>query len=335
MRIIHPDALRDALTPILPAPIAVLGFGNQGRAQALNARDSGCDVRVGVRDVNSRAARAAAAAGLPVMPTPDAVRSARVVCVLLPDEVQPEVFECDVRPFLAADAHVGFAHGFAFHFGLLDPPSGVGVFLVGPKGPGTLVRDRYVAGGGVASLLAIARDPSGQTRPVALGWAAAIGAARVGLIETTFKDETETDLFGEQAVLCGGMSELIRAAFDTLVEAGYPPELAYLECAHEVKQVADLVYAHGVSGMRTRISGTAAYGDLTRGRRIIGPAVRATMREVLAEIRSGKFAAEWVEEHHSGRREMTRLLNVDAAHVIEDVGSALRVELPGLAGPGG
>ncbi len=312
--------------------IAVLGYGAQGHAHAQNLRDAGCDVVVGLRRGSPRW-EPACLDGLHVEETAAAVSGSRVVMMLLPDEVQPEVYARDVAPRIEAGAYLGFAHGLAIAFGKLAPAPQVNTFLVAPKGPGTLVRRRFVEGGGVPCLVGVGQDPAGDTRDVAIAYACAIGGGRAGLLETTFRDEAETDLFGEQAVLCGGLSELIRAGFETLVEAGYEPELAYLECLHECKQVADLIQRHGIAGMRRHISRTACYGDLSRGRRVIGPAVRAAMREILAEVRSGAFADEWLAEHARGCDHLRAATQRDADHPIEQVGARLRAELPMMLPP--
>lgn len=309
--------------------IAVLGFGSQGRAQALNLKDSGHEVVVGLRSQSS--ARAAASAdGLTVCEPADAVRSAHIVMLLIPDEVQAEVFRTVVQPNLRRAAYLGFAHGFAIHFRQIVPASDTNVFLVAPKGVGPMVRQHFLAGGGVPALVAVQQDPAGDTRQVALAYACALGCGRAGILETTFREETETDLFGEQAVLCGGLVELIRAAFETLVEAGYSPELAYFECLHEVKLIADLVHQYGIAGMRSRISRTAAYGGLTRGPRVIGPGTRQVLRALLAEIQSGSFAREWLDEHAAGRRRMDALAAQETRHPIEEVGRRLRAMMPWL-----
>lgn len=309
--------------------IAVVGFGSQGRAQALNLRDSGCDVVVALRP-DSLSAAAATPARLQVANLPDAVRSADIVMMLIPDERQPEVYARDIAPHLKPGAYLGFAHGFAIHFRQLVPAESVNVFLCAPKGIGPMVRRQYEAGRGVPALIAVHQDPTGDTRDVALAYAAALGCGRAGILETTFREETETDLFGEQAVLCGGLSELIRTGFQTLVEAGYSPELAYFECLHEVKLIADLIHTRGIAGMRAAISNTAKFGDVTRGRRIIGPATRQAMREILTEIQSGTFADQWMAEHAAGQPNLRAAADRDAAHPIEEVGTRLRKLMPWL-----
>ncbi len=308
--------------------IGIIGFGSQGRAQALNLRDSGLSVVVGLRP-GSDSWQAANAAGLAVCDLATAARRADLLMLLIPDEVQPEVYEREIRPHFRAGGYLGFAHGFAVHFGLLRPSADTNVFLVAPKGIGPMVRRQYQAGFGVPALVAVHQDPSGDTRQVALAYAGGLGCGRAGILETSFGQETETDLFGEQAVLCGGLSELIRAGFQTLVEAGYPAELAYFECLHEVKLIADLIQERGIAGMRRAISSTAAYGDLTRGPRIIGPATRQAMRQVLAEIRSGLFARQWMAEHAAGKPTLRSQVARDDAELLEQVGRRLRA----LAGP--
>ena len=310
--------------------IAVIGFGSQGRAQALNLRDSGCRVRIGLR-AGSPSRAAAEREGLPVCDVADAARQADVLMLLIPDELQPEVYEQDIRLHARPGMYLGFAHGFAIHYRKLVPAADTNVFLVAPKGIGPMVRQQYESGAGVPALIAVHQDPSGDTRAVALAYAAALGCGRIGILETSFREETETDLFGEQAVLCGGLTELIRAGFETLVGAGYAPELAYFECLHEVKLIADLIHTRGIAGMRAAISSTAAYGDVTRGRRVIGPATRAAMQELLREIQSGAFADEWMRELAAGRAQLRSQAEADAAHPIEEVGQRLRATMAWLA----
>lgn len=309
--------------------IAVIGFGSQGHAHALNLHDSGMDVVVGLRP-GSPSAGKAEAAGLRVLSTADAVRQSDVVMVLMPDELQPQAFEKEIAPNLRKGAYLGFAHGFCVHFKKITPPDSVNVFMVAPKGPGHLVRREYCAGNGVPCLLAVAQDPSGDTRNLGLAYACAIGGGRVGVLETSFREETETDLFGEQAVLCGGLTELVRAGYDTLTEAGYAPEMAYFECLHEVKLIVDLMYEHGITGMRRSISNTAEYGDLTRGQAVISAETRQTMKKLLADIQSGKFADEWMAECASGKKNMQAVAAKQASHPIEAVGRRLRALMPWL-----
>lgn len=307
--------------------VAVLGYGSQGHAHALNLAESGVDVRVGLRD-GSPSRRKAEEAGLRVLPTAEAVEEADVVMILLPDTEQKAVYEADIAPHLREGDALLFAHGFNIRFGQIAAPTGVDVAMVAPKGPGHLVRRTYTEGGGVPSLVAVAQDASGKAHDLALAYAHAIGATRAGVLDTTFEEETETDLFGEQVVLCGGLTALIQAGFETLVEAGYEPESAYFECLHEVKLIVDLIYEHGISGMRYSVSTTAEYGDLTRGPRIINDSVRAEMRRILAEIRSGEFAEEWVAEFRSGLPNFERLEAEGRAHPIEQVGARLRSMMP-------
>jgi ketol-acid reductoisomerase len=311
--------------------VAVIGYGSQGHAHALCLADSGVDVRVGLRE-GSRSWAKASDAGLAVAPVAEAAAEADVVMILLPDTEQAAVYASSIAPGLVDGDAVLFAHGFNIRFGLIRPAAGLDVAMVAPKGPGHLVRRTYVEGGGVPSLIAVAADPSGSAKALALSYAHAIGATRAGVLETTFAEETETDLFGEQVVLCGGLTSLIQAGFETLVEAGYAPESAYFECLHEVKLIVDLMYEQGIAGMRFSISDTAEYGDLTRGPRVISEGVRAEMRKILGEIRDGSFAAEWVEENQAGRGRFDQLRAAGAAHPIEKVGAELRAMMPFVAG---
>ena len=314
---------RDANLDLLSGKVAVIGYGSQGHAHALNLRDSEVEVEVGLRE-GSPSRAAAEEAGLAVADVADAVRDAQVVAFLLPDQVQPRVYEADVAPNLAPDAALLFAHGFNVHYGRIPSPPGHDVVMVAPKGPGHIVRRLFEEGFGTPALVAVAQDASGQALGLALAYSAGIGATRAGVIETTFAEETETDLFGEQAVLCGGVTELIRAGFETLVEAGYQPEIAYYECLHELKLIVDLVWEGGLTGMRHSISDTAEYGDLTRGTRVIDEHVRATMRELLGDIRSGVFAREWVAEMDAGERRLSELRAQAADQPLEHVGRELR-----------
>jgi ketol-acid reductoisomerase len=303
--------------------IAVLGYGSQGHAHALNLRDSGVDVVVGLRP-GSPTVKKAKDAGLRVMSVADAVASASVVMMTLPDETMATVFESEIRPNLKSGTYLALAHGFNFHFGCIVPPEGVNTFMVAPKGPGHLVRRQFVDGKGVPCLIAVAQDATGGAKALALSYAAAIGGARAGVIETTFTEETETDLFGEQAVLCGGAAALVQTGFEVLTEAGYAPEVAYFECLHELKLIVDLMYEGGIANERFSISDTAEYGDLTRGPRIITPATKDAMRAILAEIQDGSFAREWVAEDDAGRPNFTRLQKEGQEHPIEQVGEKLR-----------
>jgi len=307
--------------------VAVIGYGSQGHAHALNLRDSGIDVRVGLREGSSSRAKAEAA-GLKVASVADASAEADLIMMLLPDTEQKAVYEESVQPNLSSGDALFFAHGFNIRFGQIEPPEGVDVAMVAPKGPGHLVRRTYTEGGGVPALIAVAQDASGKARDLALSYASAIGGARAGVLETTFTEETETDLFGEQVVLCGGVTALVQAGFETLVEAGYQPESAYFECLHELKLIVDLMYEDGIAGMRFSISDTAEYGDLTRGPRIVGPETKAEMKRILTEIQDGTFAEEWIAENRTGRSKYTELKEQGAQHQVEQVGAELRKMMP-------
>jgi ketol-acid reductoisomerase len=310
--------------------VAVLGYGSQGHAHALNLRDSGIDVRVGLREGSSSVAKAEAA-GLRVLPIGDAAAEADVVVMLMPDTEMAGIYDRHVAATLGRGDALFFAHGFNIRFGLIEPPSEVDVCMVAPKGPGHLVRRTYVEGGGVPALIAVENDASGHAMGLALAYADAIGGARAGVIQTTFTEETETDLFGEQAVLCGGTTALVQAGFETLVNAGYQPEVAYFECLHELKLIVDLMYEEGITGMRYSISDTAEYGDLTRGPRIVNEAVRAEMQQILTEVQTGKFAEEWVAESKAGRPTFKRLEAEGQQHPIEQVGRQLRAMMPWIS----
>ena len=316
------------LAPLRDARIALVGYGNQGRAHALNLRDSGLCVMVGQRPGTSY--DQARADGFGPAPVAEAVADADLAILALPDESAGDVYREQVAGALRPGSTLGFVHGFNIRFGFIEPPESVNVVMVAPKGPGTLLRSLYLEGKGLPALLAVEQDATGTARQIALAWAAGIGAGRAGVVETTFAEETETDLFGEQAILCGGVTALAQAAFDTLVDAGYQPEFAYLECVHELKQIVDLIYERGVSAMRERISNTAEYGDLTRGPRIIDEHVRERMRQVLAEIRSGAFAGEWIKEHHSGGKTFRKLFETGAASDLEHAGENVRALMPWL-----
>ncbi|RIH90954.1 Ketol-acid reductoisomerase (NAD(+)) [Calidithermus terrae] len=310
--------------------VAILGFGSQGHAHAMNLRDSGVKVVVGLRP-GSRNEAKARGAGLEVLPVAEAVRKADVVMVLLPDETQGKVYREEVEPNLKEGAALAFAHGFNIHFGQIKPRPDLDVWMVAPKGPGHLVRSEYEKGSGVPSLVAIYQDASGSALPTALAYAKANGGTRAGTIQTTFKDETETDLFGEQTVLCGGLTQLIAAGFETLVEAGYPPEMAYFECLHEVKLIVDLIYESGFAGMRYSISNTAEYGDYTRGPMVVNrEETKARMREVLRQIQQGEFAREWMLENAVGQPTLNANRNHWKNHPIEVVGPKLRAMMPFL-----
>jgi ketol-acid reductoisomerase len=308
--------------------VAVIGYGSQGHAHAHNLKDSGVNVVVGLREGSSW--KKAEQSGLKVMPTADAVRSADVVMLLAPDEAQAAIYRNDIAPNLKEGAFLAFGHGFNIHFGQIVPPAGINVFMVAPKGPGHLVRSEYTKGSGVPCLLAIHQDPSGKTRAVGLAYASAIGGGRAGVIETSFREETETDLFGEQVVLCGGLTALIQAGYETLIEAGYSPEMAYFECLHEVKLIVDLIYEGGIANMRYSISTTAKYGDVTRGPRVITDDTKKEMKKILEEIQSGRFAREWVLENQANRPVYNALLAKGEAHPIEAVGEKLRAMMPWL-----
>jgi ketol-acid reductoisomerase len=303
--------------------VAIIGYGSQGHAHALNLSDSGVKVVVGLREDSSSVAQAREN-GLEVLPVVEATSQGDVVMILVPDELHHQVWEQDVRDGIAEGNLLLFGHGFSIHYGEIQAPSGVDVGLVAPKGPGHLVRRQYTEGSGVPGLIAVAQDATGNARALAMAYAKGIGCTRGGVIETTFKDETETDLFGEQAVLCGGASELVQAGFETLVDAGYDPEMAYFECLHELKLIVDLMYEKGLAGMRYSISNTAEYGDYTRGKRVITDETRASMRQILKEIQDGDFAREWIAENRAGQENFKRMRAEQAATQVEDVGKELR-----------
>jgi len=310
--------------------VAVIGYGSQGHAHALNLKDSGVDVVVGLREGSSSKEKAEAE-GLKVLPIAEAATWADVIMILLPDTEQKAVYDAEIAPNLSEGDALFFAHGFNIRFGRIVPPAGVDVAMAAPKGPGHLVRRTYTEGGGVPCLIAVEQDATGHARDLALAYADAIGGTRAGVIETTFTEETETDLFGEQAVLCGGLTALVQAGFETLVEAGYQPEMAYFECLHEVKLIVDLMYEEGIAGMRYSISDTAEYGDVTRGPRVITPATKAEMKKILEEITSGQFADEWIAESESGRAQFNALRKAGADHAIETTGKQLRAMMPWIA----
>jgi ketol-acid reductoisomerase len=307
--------------------IAILGYGSQGHAHALNLRDSGCQVVVGLRPGSASRAEAEGE-GLTVLDVAEAASQGDVVMILLPDEKQAEVWEAEIRDGVAPGNLLMFAHGFSIHFDQIAPPPGVDVGMVAPKGPGHLVRRQFSEGRGVPCLMAIHQDATGAAKDLVLAYASGIGGGRAGVIETTFKDECETDLFGEQAVLCGGATELVRAGFETLVEAGYDPRLAYFECLHELKLIVDLIYENGIQGMRHSISNTAEYGDMTRGKRVITAETREAMRQLLADIQSGEFAKEWIAENRAGAENFQRMRDEAAGHQVEQVGKELRKMMP-------
>jgi len=307
--------------------IAIIGYGSQGHAHANNLRDSGFDVVVGLRPGGASAAKAEAA-GFTVLSTAAAAAKGQVVMVLIPDELQADVYAEDIAPGLQGGDYLAFGHGFNIHFDQIVPPKGVNVFMCAPKGPGHLVRAEYARGRGVPCLIAVAADPAGNSRDVALAYASGVGGGRAGVIETTFKEETETDLFGEQAVLCGGASALIKAGYETLVEAGYAPEMAYFECLHELKLIVDLIYEGGIANMRYSVSNTAEYGDLTRGPRVITDDTKKEMKKILSEIQNGEFAREWILENKARMATFKALARQGKEHPIEQVGEKLRAMMP-------
>lgn len=309
---------------LLKKKVAIVGYGSQGHAQLLNLKDSGVDIICGLKLDLDNSQEKAEKAGVKVMSVEDAVKWADVVMMLIPDEFHSTVYEESVKPNLKDGQYLGFSHGFSIHFKQIVPPSSVNIFMVAPKGPGHLVRDEYSKGQGVPTLIAVYQDPSGDSKDVALAYAGLIGAGRAGVIETTFKEETETDLFGEQAVLCGGVVALIKASFDTLVEAGYSPYMAYFECLHELKLIVDLLQQGGITDMRYSVSNTAQYGDLTRGPRVISNENRKELKKILTEIQDGSFAKEWIEECKNGKPNFNALTKADEDHMIEKVGAELR-----------
>ena len=303
--------------------VAIIGFGSQGHAHALNLKDSGVNVVVGLRE-SSQSAQQARDGGLDVLPVAEAASRGDLVQMLVPDELHRQVWEGEVRDGVAPGNLLLFGHGFSIHYGEVEPPAEVDVALVAPKGPGHLVRRQFLEGSGVPGLIAIEQDPTGDAKALALAYAKGIGCTRGGVIETSFKDETETDLFGEQAVLCGGASALVQAGFETLVEAGYDPQMAYFECLHDLKLIVDLMYEKGLAGMRYSISNTAEYGDYTRGKRVIDDRVRAEMKRILGEIQSGDFAREWIAENRAGQENFKRMRAEQAASQVEETGKELR-----------
>ena len=315
--------LREGDVSLLNGKVAVIGYGSQGHAHALNLHDSGIDVEVGLRE-GSESRALAEGAGLKAGTIPEAVSGAQLVAILLPDQVQPRVYAEEIGPNLADGAALLFAHGFNILYERVQPPEGHDVIMVAPKGPGHIVRRLYTQGQGTPALIAVENDASGRARDLALAYAMAIGSGRAGVLETTFKEETETDLFGEQSVLCGGVTELIRAGFETLVEAGYQPEIAYYECLHELKLIVDLIYEGGLSYMRYSISDTAEYGDYTRGAVVIDERVRQNMKKVLQNIQSGQFAKEWIAEMEEGEANLKRVRSEQRNQMIEQVGEELR-----------
>ena len=309
--------------------VGIFGYGSQGHAHALNLRDSGVSVVVGLPETSKSRAKAESA-GLRVLANSDAAKAADVMMVLVPDHIQPDLYEKELKPHLTAGKTLMFAHGFAIHFGFIQPPQDIDVSMIAPKAPGHRVRELFTDGMGVPALVAVHQNVSGKALEQALGYGLGLGCLKAGIIETSFKEEAETDLFGEQAVLCGGLCELIRAGFDTLVKAGYAPEMAYFECLHEVKLIVDLIYEGGLSYMRYSISDTAEYGDYTRGPRIINEETRAEMKKILSEIQSGKFARDWMAENKSGRKNFLAMREAQQNQLIETVGTGLRAMMPFL-----
>ncbi|WOO43315.1 ketol-acid reductoisomerase [Rubellicoccus peritrichatus] len=307
--------------------LAVIGYGSQGHAHALNLKDSGCKVIIGLY-AKSKSIATAEEQGFEVYSTAEAVQKADVIMVALPDMVQAKVYEEDILPNLTEGKTLLFSHGLAIHYGLIKPPAGVDVIMVAPKGPGHVVRTQYLEGKGVPALIAVLEGSSKNAKKIALAWAKGVGGTRAGVLQTSFKEETETDLFGEQAVLCGGASALVQAGFETLVEAGYQPEMAYFECLHELKLIVDLMIESGVSGMRFSISDTAEYGDVTRGPRVVNASSKKAMKAILKEIQSGKFTKEWVKEHQSGNKNFNKLRKEGEKHPIEKTGKRLRNLMP-------
>jgi ketol-acid reductoisomerase len=311
--------------------IAVVGYGSQGHAHALNLKDSGVkDVRVALRE-SSATVKKAEAAGLTVLSPKEAAKWADVIMVLTPDELQAKLYIDDLAPHMKKGAALAFAHGLNIHFKLIEPRPDLDVFMVAPKGPGHTVRSEYLRGGGVPCLVAVAQNPSGNALEIGISYASAIGGGRSGVIETNFREECETDLFGEQVVLCGGLTALIKAGFETLVEAGYAPEMAYFECLHEVKLIVDLIYEGGIANMRYSISNTAEFGDYTRGPRIVTDATRTEMKKILDDIQSGRFARDWVQECQAGQPSFKAIRRREAEHPIEEVGARLRAMMPWIA----
>jgi len=309
--------------------IAIVGYGSQGHAHAQNLRDSGMDVAVGLRE-GSGSWEKAREAGFKVLPVDEAARWADIVMILAPDTSQAGIYNEGISGGLEAGNAVAFSHGFNIHYGQIVPPPNVDVFMVAPKAPGHTVRGQFVEGAGVPMLVAVHQDATGEAKEIALAYAGAIGGGRAGIIETTFKDETETDLFGEQTVLCGGLTALIMAGFETLVEAGYPPEMAYFECCHEVKLIVDLIYEGGISNMRYSISDTAKYGDITRGPRVVNEETKKEMKRILTSIQNGEFAREWILENRAGRPVYNALMKKGETHPIEDIGGQLRKMMSSL-----
>jgi len=319
----NPDLLRDK-------QIAVIGYGSQGFAQSNNLKDSGCKVTVGLRN-GSASWDKAENAGLKVLPVAQAAAEADIVMMLVPDELAPDIYAREVAESITPGKYLAFSHGFSIHYSFIQPPRDANVFMVAPKGPGHLVRHEYKRGAGVPCLVAVNQDPTGDTKSIGLAYASAIGGGRAGIIETTFREETETDLFGEQAVLCGGLTSLIKAGFETLTEAGYSPEMAYFECLHEMKLIVDLLYEGGISEMRYSISNTAQYGDMTRGPIVVNDETKGRMQSLLSDIQSGAFARDWMKEARNGRQRFQQLDDEAREHPIERIGARLRGMMPWLS----
>ncbi len=318
------------LSIIKNTKVAIVGYGSQGHAHANNLKESGVDVVIGLHD-NSKSIEKAKSSGFNVMSVADATKKSDLIMLLIPDENQADVYKKDIAPNLKKGCSLGFAHGFNIHFKTIQPESEINIIMIAPKGPGHLVRSTYTEGGGVPTLIAVDQDPSGNSKELALSYASANGGGKAGVIETTFKEETETDLFGEQAVLCGGATSLVLAGFETLVEAGYKPEMAYFECLHELKLIVDLMYEGGVANMRYSISNTAEYGDLTRGPRIVNGSTKDEMKKILAEIQSGEFAKEYIDEYKTGNSNFDKMRKDGEKHPIETVGEELRSMMPWIS----
>jgi len=310
--------------------VAIIGYGSQGHAHANNLKDSGVDVVIGLHD-SSKSIEKAKSAGFNVLNVADATKQSDVVMLLIPDENQSDVYESEIKDNLKSGATLGFAHGFNIHFKIIQPDPSINIIMIAPKGPGHLVRSTYLKGGGVPTLIAIENDSSGDSESIALSYASANGGGKAGVILTSFRDETETDLFGEQAVLCGGATALVKAGFETLVDAGYEPEMAYFECLHELKLIVDLMYEGGISNMRYSISNTAEYGDFTRGPRIVNNSTKDEMKKILAEIQSGEFANEYIKEYRSGNKNFNSMRKEGEHHAIEEVGDKLRSMMPWIS----
>ena len=318
------------LSIIKNTKVAIIGYGSQGHAHANNLKESGVDVVIGLHD-KSKSIEKAKSSGFNVMSVADATKKSDLIMLLIPDENQADVYNKDIAPNLKKGSFLGFAHGFNIHFKTIQPESEINIIMIAPKGPGHLVRSTYTEGGGVPTLIAVDQDPSGSSKELALSYASANGGGKAGVIETTFKEETETDLFGEQAVLCGGATSLVLAGFETLVEAGYKPEMAYFECLHELKLIVDLMYEGGVANMRYSISNTAEYGDLTRGPRIVNGLTKDEMKKILAEIQSGEFAKEYIDEYKTGNSNFDKMRKDGEKHPIETVGEELRSMMPWIS----